>query len=221
MEVLQKITIYDLLGYTVPGTIMVGVLEVCFFSSWLFDEEYENYLGYICGVTILLGYVLGMVIAEITSLIYEKVWKKVLAKINRPCQEGELNNLGKEVVTKALIQAGIIENGTELSPSDIEKYYSYMYADIQSDPKYARVHNYASSELVCKNTAFVLLISSILCIFRKNVLDSKNENAIAIAVIVVVGILGGFILFLRYLKQKNRKNTYTLDWFVQKHIGNH
>ena len=116
MEVLQKITIYDLLGYTVPGTIMVGVLEVCFFSSWLFDEKY---LGYICGATILLGYVLGMVIAEITSLIYEKVWKKVLAKINRPCQEGELNNLGKEVVTKALIQAGIIENGTELSLSDI------------------------------------------------------------------------------------------------------
>ena len=218
MEVLQKITIYDLLGYTVPGTIMVGVLEVCFFSSWLFDEKY---LGYICGATILLGYVLGMVIAEITSLIYEKVWKKVLAKINRPCQEGELNNLGKEVVTKALIQAGIIENGTELSLSDIEKYYSYMYADIQSDPKYARVHNYASSELVCKNTAFVLLISSILCIFRKNVLDSENETAIAIAVIVVVGSLGGFILFLRYLKQKNRKNTYTLDWFVQKHIGNH
>ena len=54
MEVLQKITIYDLLGYTVPGTIMVGVLEVCFFSSWLFDEKY---LGYICGATILLGYV--------------------------------------------------------------------------------------------------------------------------------------------------------------------
>lgn len=61
MEVLQKITIYDLLGYTVPGTIMVGVLEVCFFSSWLFDEKY---LGYICGATILLGYVLGMMIAE-------------------------------------------------------------------------------------------------------------------------------------------------------------
>ena len=44
MEVLQKITIYDLLGYTVPGTIMVGVLEVCFFSSWLFDEKYLGYI---------------------------------------------------------------------------------------------------------------------------------------------------------------------------------
>ena len=64
MEVLQKITIYDLLGYTVPGTIMVGVLEACFFSSWLFDEKYENYLVSICEATILLGYVLGMMIAE-------------------------------------------------------------------------------------------------------------------------------------------------------------
>ena len=64
MEVLQKITIYDLLGYTVPGTIMVGVLEACFFSLWLFDEKYENYLVSICEATILLGYVLGMMIAE-------------------------------------------------------------------------------------------------------------------------------------------------------------
>ena len=48
----------------VLGTIMVGVLEACFFSSWLFDEKYENYLVSICEATILLGYVLGMMIAE-------------------------------------------------------------------------------------------------------------------------------------------------------------
>ena len=214
MEVLQKITIYDLLGYTVPGTILVGVIEMCFFYSQLFGGEHKNYMGYICGVTILLGYVVGMVIAELTNVFLEhKCVKK------RFENKEELTNIGYTTILKALEKAGIMDQTSGLlsgnQEEQIKKYYRYMYADIQSDSKYSRIHNYASSELVCKNSSFVFLISTLLIL----VSQYGNLKIAESVAILIVGITGAALLFRRYLKQRDQKNAYTLDWFVQKHLG--
>lgn len=220
MEVLQKVTIYDLLGYTVPGTILVGVIEMCFFYSQLFGDEYKNYAGYICGATILLGYVAGMFIAELTNVFLERRCIKKLFE-----NKEELNNIGYATILKALEKAGVMEQTSSFAPENqvvqinqeeqVKKYYRYMYADIQADSKYSRIHNYASSELVCKNSSFVFLISTILILGSQCESLEMGEGI----GILIVGIAGTTLLFRRYLKQRDQKNAYTLDWFVQKHLG--
>lgn len=81
-----------------------------------------------------------------------------------------------------------------------------MYADIQADSRYSRVHNYASSGLVCSNLSLVVAISSVLLsIYRPELLNG-------------IGLVSSVLLYIRGIKQRNRKLDYTLDWFIQKNI---
>lgn len=72
MEVLQKITIYDLLGYTVPGSILIGIMVICFYKPDIqfLLGTYEKQWGYIFAVIILLGYVTGLVLAQFGKIFF-------------------------------------------------------------------------------------------------------------------------------------------------------
>lgn len=240
MEVLQKITIYDLLGYTVPGTILVGIMEICFVLPRLSMQDCEKYIGYICAVTILMGYVTGIAISELAGMIFSiirklaeiafpkvKTWiekfplavqmlvKKIFLKIRK---SSEIENIEAAIVTTALINAKIIQGSPQpLTAKDIKKYYGYMYACVQTDANYSRIHNYASSELVCKNLAIVFLISTILlCKFRASMIFRLGLTT---GRVMLIGLVGAIFCAKRGLKQESRKDDYMIDWFVQKYIS--
>lgn len=248
MEVLQKITVYDLLGYTVPGTIMVYVIQICFYRNRINIDKLGQNLGYYFAVIILLGYVTGMILSEISNVLCgiknlilyfgrklsariknksfetENICFKLLELMDKLMrnisqirnifsgEQKELSTIGCDKTVEALIAAGIVQKGTILSEDEIEKYIGYMFADIQSDASYSRVHNYASSELVCKNLAIVVALSSVL-LFRYRPTLLINRGGIGI------GLLSALLLYCRGIRQKNRKLDYTLDWFIQKHTS--
>lgn len=218
MEVLQKITVYDLLGYTVPGTIMVCVIQICFCTDKVSFEIIEQHLGYYFAIIIVLGYVMGMILSEVSNILYgiinlfPKLMKKINTNINKFLGEKEeLCTVGCELVTKALIDAGVVKNNQILSEKEVKNYYGFMYADIQSDSRYSRIHDYASSELVCKNLAIVIAVSAIL--LYKCKLELVQLNTVGL----VFFLVGAVLLYIRGIKQMNRKLDYTLDWFIQKH----
>lgn len=207
MDVIQKLTLYDLLGYTVPGTILIVIIGICHIDSELFVcEDFKAYIGYIAVLVIMFGYVVGIIVSEITSKIFGTIYK-YFTFLNK---NSEIDNIGCDVITQALINEGVLKNNQAiLSKENIKNYYRYMYAVIQMDSSCVRIHNYASSELVCRNLIMVLLLS--LFMLRKYREEWINAN------VVLWGIIGAFFLFLRYVKQKNAKEAYMLDWFVQKY----
>lgn len=217
MEVLQKITVYDLLGYTVPGSVLIAVIQICFHDGIVDLSKYGKHLGYYVAVIILLGYITGLILSEVSSILNAiiifllKPFKKGLDKFKKIIfDEEELSTIGCKKATEALVAAGIIKKGTKLSKKKVKKYYGYMYADIQADSRYSRVHNYASSELVCSNLSLVVAISSVLLsISRPELLNGIG---------LVIGLVSSVLLYIRSIKQRNRKLDYTLDWFIQKNI---
>lgn len=207
MEIVQKITIYDILGYTFPGIILIGALIVRYHCKFVF-VNFDN--GYVIAFIVILGYALGMVNAQLSKLMEWFV---------KQCKDGdnestkkEIDRLGCATITKAMKKAGIIEpNRKELSRKEIENYFTYIFADIQIDPVYSRVHNYASSELVCRNMSVVFFISTLL--------TYRVQTLICDELWVLLG-MGASILFLkRYIMNKERKEDYTIDWFVQKYLA--
>lgn len=212
MDIIQKITIYDILGYVFPGSILVVAVLYRFASGLLFSNM-DN--GYFIALILIIGYAIGMVISEIAKIIEYVVNGDPQYKIdvdNRDNRD-EIDNIGVEKVVQALRNAGLIEkNKCNLSKEEIKKYFTYMYADIQTDDKYCRIHNYASSELVCKNMATTFLISTLILTFNNN-LNFKPE------ILWIASSISIVTLLKRYRMNKERKYTYTIDWFVGKYIN--
>lgn len=203
VEVLQKITLYDLLGYAVPGTILVGVIGVSFLSGEPDLEKYADYAGYICAAGILIGYVLGIAISEVTDIIC-----KVLKK-GKYFKKNDINIPDYTIIAENLEKAGAIRDKNSINSMDEATFYSgYMYNDIQVEAKYSRIHNYASAELICKNMAFVSFVSAIIL----GICSSDMKVCI-----ILIG-WGLSALFLRRWKRNLfRKEAYAIHWFVQKH----
>lgn len=204
MEILQKITLYDLLGYAVPGTILAGIAECCYFSEHVDWKNLSGYIGYICAITILLGYVIGIAISEATDLIYTFLKKQGLFKMSNAF-------LDYTVIAAALEKAGAITDRNSIkSIDDTYHYFTYMYSDIQTDKNYSRIHNYASAELTCKNMAFVVLAATIMLCVRK---------IIPLPILIIAGIILELLFLRRWNRQRSRKEMYTVQWFVQKHAS--
>ena len=70
-EVIQKITLYDLLGYTVPGTILVSVYFYLFYLKDHLDliTKYGQFAGYLFAALIVSGYICGLAIAEVFAIL--------------------------------------------------------------------------------------------------------------------------------------------------------
>ena len=102
-----------------------------------------------------------------------------------------------------------------------------MYADLQTDTEYSRIHNYASSLLVCKNMMMTSLMCTIILLFqcfqKSKIQDSIDVMVVIIASIAigVMGVVCAFLFYRRYKEQQERRDTYTIIWFVKKYIKNH
>lgn len=214
MEVLQKITIYDLLGYTVPGSILIGIMVICFYKPDIqfLLGTYEKQWGYIFAVIILLGYVTGLVLAQFGKIFFCP-FNFFMYKWRGRDKHNEAVRLGKDRIKEALIKSGV--DGKQLKSLNekqmVKRYSGYMFADLQTDSKYSRIHNYASSELVCGNLTLALLIGGIL-LWGYEVCGKDLVKTILYFAAIA-------LLIARYELQRMRKEDYALDWFVQKYNG--
>ncbi len=203
-EVIQKITLYDLLGYTVPGTILVSVYIYLFYLKDHLDliTKYGQFAGYLFAALIVSGYICGLAIAEVFAILCSlPVKSKWFAKGNG------IENIGYDNISDALARAGILKDPERIQDlKSTMKYMGYMYGIIQTDSKYTRLHNYASLELVCGNMAIV----SIACFGLYAYAAGRWQ-------LVIIGLLIGCIFFANYHKLYWRKHFYVLCWFVEKY----
>lgn len=197
MELLQKLTLYDLLGYTLPGSALILILQY----DCILQQEYGEgfpYLMYFVYV-LILGYLLGIMISEIMRQILDiifdekKVWKKVCSKYA----------VTSEKIKDALIAANLTDSSED--ENKVSKYKSQMYSDIQVDPAYSRIHNYASAELLYKNMIFVTIVCSVAGIIQNT------------PFLFGVGVVGIICFGMRWKRFYEKKVGYMLCWFIKKY----
>lgn len=220
----EKITLYDFVGYLIPGAVAEGVIILFLLRDIAIPMKVWDSLGYLLLVFVVVAYIMGVVLSEVSGKIANFCIDNDLF-----CSQSDVVPCGSKKVTEALQNAGVIEKNVVVQvPTEehsetgetsekqtwqnnqevkgLENYYGYMYADIQVTPKYNRLHNYACMELFCRNMA----VASIFVAFCAGFVLAKIE-------IVIVGFLLAWIFFAQWGLQYSRKMYYMICWFVQKY----
>ncbi len=226
---IEKITLYDLLGYALPGSILLGMIS---FTAMMIQgnmkslyDMYKDAVGYFFIVLLILGYVAGMLMAEITDRIKNLFSESLRADMSQYLRDHRVNY---SQVGQALMNAGYVEKKEEIqSAEDVLKYLSGMYGDIQSDAKYNRLHNYASAKLICKNMAFVSISGILLSViyllftwdFSKEMLYNLVQALVPAVVMIVVFLYAADLFKSRWEKMFQKTNFYTVIWFAEKYQG--
>lgn len=201
-SILEKITLYDVLGYFVPGSLVM--LPVC--GLVLSSEEgaavlYEKYQSLFVYGFIVVSYICGILLSEIGR----KIADRVKSEWQFPLPEDK--------IIQALSKAGVIDvQGDQSGKVNVSEYMKQMYNDIQSDSEYKRLHNYASAEVLYKNLVTAIPVSAaVLCIYFPQCLLGKG-------VVLGLGLFGMWIAWSRCRRFYEKKQAYTVCCYVEKYL---
>lgn len=205
-NLLEKITLYDLLGYTFPGCVLLLLLFLSFpttVSSFL--TEWEEYLGIIYFIFFLTSYFSGIILSELTEMF---AWIGRNVTTVKPAWEKDAS-LGEQIA-KALKSSGYPESREQICETiknqGLGRYMGYMYGSIQVNAEYQRIHDYASAYVMYKNLGAAFIIGTVfLC-------RSLGWNFVVLAA-------GGFLSLLlinRSIRFYQKKNQYAVIWFLDK-----
>lgn len=201
MEVLQKLTLYDLLGYALPGAALLIIYGQDDLDA-LFEEGVKG------GVLLLLfGFLTGVVLSEIMQWV-ERGLRKIREdkRWSKLCEDYSLT---AERMEQALKNARMIQtsdtNANHISLEECKNYRTAAYADIQTDPKYSRIHNYASAALMYKNMVPVAVLTVVHGIWK------------GICPEIWIGLIASLCFFVRWMRFQKKKVGYALCWFADKY----
>lgn len=211
----EKTTLYDWQGYMIPGTLCVVMFGLCFFETSirniLSDDVFKDYTLYLVLLILVVGYIVGICLTQIGEIVFAGV-EKLSAKIAEGKKYGRIGyeNIGYENIKKALLQAKVIDSDTVIdSEEKVSWYMGYIYGEIQTNPCYMRIHNYASMELTCKNLSIAILVSWAMWSFKCGCHCMQTVAAgIAVA-----------LLCCRWDLFNKRKLFYAAAWFTQLQLG--
>ncbi|MDE6889316.1 MAG: hypothetical protein K2P45_11870 [Eubacterium sp.] len=207
-NIIEKITLYDILGYTIPGIAFLITLGWGYWSYGNFGlpEDigvYSDHAGIIVTGLVFAGYLAGMLVSEMADLLtgFIKQWNWFQDK-------DELRDIELGMIAKALKEAKVIADVRDLQDhADVmKKHMGFLYGQVQSDAKYSRLHNYASAELICKNMAFVFFAFTVAAVFA-------CQFYLALA-----GLVCSFLFMRRWRSNYWRKNYYVVVWFIQMYL---
>lgn len=209
-NIVEKITLYDILGYLFPGCILMMMILVSY-KKWTEEmlEKLGDNMGMLYFAFFLVSYLAGIAISE-TAAIVLAVFKKIIFAIGKRMEEKE-NKFGENELIFALKKSGIKDDDNTIRNNIQNKsknvYMKYMYGIVQSCPEYKRIHNYKSACVMYKNLAFVLLIGDIVMCW----------NHAANNVIYVGNFVISVILIVRYYRFLKKIDDYTITWFIDKY----
>jgi hypothetical protein len=235
-SIIEKITMYDILGYLVPGLLFIvlgvsgKVLEVIS-NETLPIDKLGDFSAILWMAVIVVAYAAGIALSEVmrwVCLVCGKVtsclgkinfFAKIREKLRSFCQKESDENDRISRIKQALDKGGYLseeEQRKDWGADDVEKKYDTMYADIQVDENYSRLHNYASSEVFYKNLTMATAAGVAVDILAfgggyGGTIGRGKEVAIAVVLTAVF-----WVRFRRFAKKKEK---YTLHWFVEKYTN--
>lgn len=226
-SILEKITLYDILGYFFPGSIFLIIILFGGMQEETFGlmERWSNHMAVLYLAFVFAGYLAGVLLSELNefiqfvckrliSVIRESrlAKKKFMARIlENGSQTTEMIFFFQNQLAKALVMSGCCEDEKTIKKKFQNKegicYKKYIYGIIQGSQDYKRLHSYASACVMYKNIAMGILADSLILYFRFHI----NEW------FCVGGILVSVLLSIRGRRFMEKKNQYALIWFMEKY----
>lgn len=213
-SIIEKITLYDFFGYLIPGAVFMSLLSVRFIQELGSDilTDLQGFKSQLMVFFLLWSFLSGLVLSELARVISDfadnrGLKNKYISSIKRNVY------IENSVLKKAMKKSKLVENGEITEDIDFLEYLPMIYGAVQSDEKYKRLHNYASSEIMYKNLAAAVLfggIPEILFLIQK-IQGWTIKGAVA------VWILSVFLLMHRYYRFRIKKSAYSLIWFIEKY----
>ncbi len=213
-SVFEKITLYDILGYLFPGSVLMllflfGVdakTVVGFFEKWNVGNGFM-YLAFF-----LVSYLIGIALSELMTYVWKVgfgIYRRFSKGSNRNCKRVE-EKYSPEEIADVLSKIGI-KDEKEIIKSTIgvsfrERYMQYIYGVIQGKEEYKRIHNYASAYVLYKNVTGALMIGAVY------ILISMGRSHLLFC---VVCILLAIIFAVRATRFQNKKEDYAIIWFME------
>ena len=161
---------------------------------------------------LLWSFLSGLILSELARVISDFADKRGL-KDRYVNSVKKTANIDGSMLKEAIKKSKLVENGDLIQNTDLLNYLPMIYGTVQSDEKYKRLHNYASSETMYKNLTAAVLLGGIPEILF---LPQKLQCGI-IAGIVVVWIFSVILLMRRYYRFRIKKSAYSLIWFIEKY----
>lgn len=213
-SLVEKITLYDVIGYGIPGCIFL-MLVVWGRKLYLLPqviEAYENFSGAVIFAYLSFGYVIGILLSEISRIFVEILNSSLKIIYPKRLKENSMEPFIKKKIVpvstlrEILTLQGLLINNVE-DAELIEKHMSVMYSDIQTDPDYKRIHNYASAATMYKNMSMTFLMG----------VFAAGRYPVVFSEFSVICIVCSILFFLRWFRFEKKRNNYTVLWFVKKY----
>lgn len=213
-SIIEKITLYDFFGYLIPGSVFMSLLLVRLIQELGSDglTDLKDFKSQLTVLFLLWSFLSGLILSELARVISDFVDKRGL-KDRYVNSVKKAANIDESMLKEAIKKSKLVENGDLIQNTDLLNYLPMIYGTVQSDEKYKRLHNYASSETMYKNLTAAVLLGGIPEILF---LPQKLQCGI-IAGIVVVWILSVILLMRRYYRFRIKKSAYSLIWFIEKY----
>lgn len=204
---LEKITLYDLLGYTIPGFVFLLIMLYGVYSTdtLVLLETYKNYNGFLAIVLLVASYLVGIAMSELGRIV-DWIISKFFTK------EYTFDNM--ESIKRAMANSKFWEEQTDMEVNTIA--IKMMYSDIQTDENYKRIHNYASAGVMYKNMFTSLLGGNIILLFR-HIFFGINYPYFNICFCVLLFL--ALIFLVRWKRFEGKTNNYTINWFIKKYTN--
>ena len=213
-SIIEKITLYDFFGYLIPGSVFMSLLLVRLIQELGSDglTDLKDFKSQLTVLFLLWSFLSGLILSELARVISDFADKRGL-KDRYVNSVKKTANIDGSMLKEAIKKSKLVENGDLIQNTDFLNYLPMIYGTVQSDEKYKRLHNYASSETMYKNLTAAVLLGGIPEILF---LPQKLQCGI-IAGIVVVWILSVILLMRRYYRFRIKKSAYSLIWFIEKY----
>lgn len=208
----EKITLYDIIGYMLPGSMFVFLAGLQpFYHGWLDHKELCNGgKGYIILCLVVISYVVGVALSELAHILVRKRHGED-RKIKELLQQRGVNLV--DLIDRSGVLITEVNNSLSLSEC-----FQIMYSDIQTDSNYKRIHNYASAEVMYKNMFMALSVGEVFWVLEGFFYTMCQGRLSFFAVVVAAAVFALINLYLcRWKRFNQKKMCYTLLWFEKKY----
>ncbi len=217
-SLLEKITLYDILGYMVPGAFF-WILILMPLTCQITMEQLE--IVEKPGSILLMGaivivYISGLALSELAKWMVgiEGILKKLFEALIRSFRRGLPRQtewpVSQTKIRDALIKSRLVEQAALGTGFDVNKYYHLMNVIVKADTGNKRIHNYASAVVLYKN----LVCASIGSFIMGRLFSCMNHGLVYDMICAVLAL----IFFVRQTRFENKIKKYTVIFFVDRYL---